>query len=181
MKHKIENSPSYYFKLVKNSEKYCIRVTSSNDESLCQHVVPAAGPKDWAGGDIAINHNGNTVATMPRGFKEFEYCWNMDVVDVANDKFQLHSSNGDGACITSLSININQLLVGKNSNLPSFWIDGNDQYCLDDFMSSSQITIQNGQISSSVCKPLDQDGVFYVNPFEADGKLSTTSKRHGLN
>ena len=107
---------------------------------------------------------------MPRGFKEFEYCFNMDFVDVANDKFQLQSSNGDGACITSLSININQLLVGKNSNLPSFWIDGNDQYCLDDFVSSSQITIQNGQISSSVCKPLGQDGVIYVDPFEADGK-----------
>ena len=95
-------------------------MTSSDDESLCQHIVPAAGPKDWAGGDIAIKHNGETVATIPRGLKEFEYCLDMDDVDVPNDKFQLQSSNGDGACITSLSININQLLVGKNSNLPSF-------------------------------------------------------------
>ena len=77
----------------------------------------------------------------------------MDDVDVSNDKFQLQSSSGDGVCITSLSININQLFVGKNNNLPSFWIDGNDHYCLDDFMSTSQITIQNEQVISSLCKP----------------------------
>ena len=145
-------------------------MTSSDDESLCQHAQPNAGPKDWAGGDIAIKHNGETVATIPSGFKEFEYCLDMDDVDVPNDKFQLQSSNGDGACITSLSININQLLVGKNSNLPSFWIDGSDQYCLDNFMSSSQITIQNGQVNSSVCKPMGQDGVIYVDPTEEDSK-----------
>ena len=39
---------------------------SSNDEALCQHAAPTAGPKNWAGGDIAIKHNGETVATMTR-------------------------------------------------------------------------------------------------------------------
>ena len=107
---------------------------------------------------------------MPAASTEFEYCLDMDDIDLSNDKFQLQSSSADGVCITSLSINSKQLFVGKNNNLPIFWIDGNDQYCLDDFMSSSQITIQNGQIYSSVCKPLDQDGVIYVDPFEADGK-----------
>jgi hypothetical protein len=150
------------------NEKYCIRVTSSDDESLCQHVVTGAGPKDSAGGDILIKHNGDTIATMPRGFKEFEHCLELDEIDVANDKFQLQSSNGDGACITSLAININQLLVGKNNNLPSFWIDGNDQYCLENFMSTSQITIQNGQVNSSTCKPMNQDGVVYIDPTEED-------------
>ena len=127
-------------------------MTSSNDESLCQHARPGAGPKDWAGGDIAIKHNGETVATMPSGFEEFEYCLNMDDIDLANDELQFQSSSGDGVCITSLSINNNQLFVGKNNNLPSFWIDGNDQYCLDDFMSTSQIIIQNEQVISSLCK-----------------------------
>ena len=139
-------------------------MTSSNDESLCQHAVPAAGPKDWAGGDIELKHNGKTIATMPRGFKEFEHCLDMDDVDLPNDKFQLQSSNGDGACITSLSININQLLVGKNSNLPSFWIDGNDQYCLDDFMSTSQITLQNEQVISSICKQNGKSRTSFINP-----------------
>ena len=127
-------------------------MTSSNDESLCQHPVPTGGPKDWAGSDILIKQNGVNVATMPAATTEFEYCLNMDDIDIANDEFQLQSSSEDGVCITSLSINSNQLFVGKNNNLPSFWIDGNDQYCLDDFMSTSQITIQNDQVISSICK-----------------------------
>ena len=128
-------------------------MTSSNDESLCQHAHPKFGPQHWAGGDIAIKHNGETVATMPSGFEEFEYCLNMGDIDIANDELQFQSSSGDGVCITSLSIDNIPLFVGKNNNLPSFWIDENDQYCLDDFMSTSQITIQNGQAISSLCKP----------------------------
>ena len=62
------------------------------------------------------------------------------------------------------------LLTLQNTIRPSFWIDGNDQYCLDDFMSSSQITIQNGQVNSSVCKPMGQDGVIYADPTEEDSK-----------
>ena len=126
-------------------------MTSSNDESLCQHIVPNADP-NWAESDIVIKHNGVNVTTMPAAFTEFEYCFDMDVIDIANDEFQLQSSSEDGVCITSLSINSNQLFVGKNNNLPSFWIDENDQYCLDDFMSTSQITIQNEQVISSICK-----------------------------
>ena len=127
-------------------------MTSSNDESLCQHVVLNADPNSWAGSDIVIKHNGVNVTTMPAASTEFEYCFDMDDIDIANDEFQLQSSSEDGVCITSLSINSNQLFVGKNNNLPSFWIDGNDQYCLDDFMSTSQITIQNDQVISSICK-----------------------------
>ena len=127
-------------------------MTSSNDESLCQHVLPNADPNSWAGGDIVIKHNGVNVTTMPAASTEFEYCFDMDDIDIANDEFQLQSSSEDGVCITSLSINSNQLFVGKNNNLSSFWIDGNDQYCLDDFMSTSQITIQNDQVISSICK-----------------------------
>ena len=91
----------------------------------------------------------------------------------------MQSTETNGACITSLSMitkfdsqgpNVKQVLVGKNDNLPSFWMDQNDQYCLDNLMSSSQITIQNGQVNSSVCKPMGQDGVIYVDPSEEDSK-----------
>ena len=49
------------------------------------------------------------LKTSLSGFNEFEHCLDMDNVDVANDKFQLQSSNDDGACITNLSINNNQV------------------------------------------------------------------------
>ena len=74
-----------------------------------------------------------------------------------NDIFQLESlascsSGCDGVCITSLSIGGDQVLVGENNNLTSFWIDGDQNYCMDDFMSSPQIQIKNGQVISSKCK-----------------------------
>ena len=106
----------------------------------------------WDGDDITIKHNGNTIATIPAGFKEFDYCLHIDDVDVTNDEFQLQSTGSDGVCITSLFINFNPLLVGANNNLQSFWIDSNDKYCSDEYMSSSEITIQNGQVISSTCK-----------------------------
>ena len=89
---------------------------------------------------------------MPAGFSEFEHCLNNDDVDVANDEFQLQSTSGDGVCITSLSINGNPILVGASNNLQSFWIDSDGSYCLDNFMSSSQITIRNGRVISLTCK-----------------------------
>ena len=145
-----------------NLERYCIRVTSSNDESLCQHVIPNAGPNSWAGSDIVIKHNGVTVTTMPAASTGFEYC--LDDIDIAVDELQLQSSSENGVCITSLSINRNQLFVGKNNNLTSFWIDGNDQYCLDDFMSTSQITLQNEQVISSICKQNGKSRTSFINP-----------------
>ena len=89
---------------------------------------------------------------MPSGFREFEHCLKNDDVDVANDEFQLQSTSDNGVCITSLSINGNPLLVGRSNNLQNFWIDSNEQDCLDNFISSSQITIQNGQVIYSTCK-----------------------------
>ena len=121
---------------------------------LCQHPSDPdrTGPKYWAGSEIIIKHNGHTIATMPAGFREFEHCLNIDDVDVTNDEFQLQSTSDDAVCITSLSINRNPLLVGKSNNLQNFWIDSNEPYCSDHFMSSSQITIRNGQVISSTCK-----------------------------
>ena len=54
-------------------------------------------------------------------------------------------------CITGLYIDGRQILVGKNTDQPSFWIDGNSFRCQDDNMKLSQITIQNGEIISSDC------------------------------
>ena len=82
----------------------------------------------------------------------------MDAENVTmNDIFQLESLDScswgcDGVCITSLSIGGDQVLVGENNNLPSFWIDRDQNYCMDDFMSSPQIKIRNGQVISSKCK-----------------------------
>ena len=68
----------------------------------------------------------------------------MDQIDIKNDQFQLERTTTDGVCITSLTVNGKQMLVGKNNDLQSFWIDGDDNNCLDDFASTTQITIQNG-------------------------------------
>ena len=121
---------------------------------MCQHPLfpNGNGPDYWDGSEIIIKHNGQTIATMPAGFTEFEHCLNNDDVDVANDEFQLQSTSGNGVCITSLSINDNPILVGASNNLQNFWIDSDGSYCLDNFMSSSQITIRNGQVISSTCK-----------------------------
>ena len=69
-----------------------------------------------------------------------------------NDKFQLQSSNSDGVCISSLEMNGKQILVGKQNNQKTFWLDGDQNRCQTDSMITSQITIQNGQILSSKCK-----------------------------
>ena len=132
-----------------------MRVTSSGDQSLCQHMKKEESPEDFAGGDIEINHNGVKIATMERGLKFFQ-CWNQEDIDVSNDEFQLKSSDGDGTCITSLIINGNQLLIGKKNH-------GHDRHCLDDFMSLSQITFKNGQVISADCKSMDQDEVIHYS------------------
>jgi len=158
---------------INRNQKYCLRMTSSRDEALCQHAVNGAGPKDWAGGDITIKHNSKTVAIIPSGFEDFEYCFNE--VDVSNDKIQLQSSNSDGVCITSLSINDKKLFVGKHNEQQSFWMDRriDKQFCSDDFISTSDITIQNGQVISSTCKRLNP-------PAESDDKITIYSRGHIL-
>ena len=118
-----------------------------------------------------IQHNGHTIAALPEGFREFEHCLSLDDVDVANDEFQLQSTSGNGVCITSLSINGNPLLVGGSNNLQNFWIDSNEPYCLDHFMSSSQITIRNGQVISSTCK----GSLFIITNYSIVSKISKIS------
>ena len=54
-------------------------------------------------------------------------------------------------CVTSLVVNGEKMFVGQNGDQPSFWIDGDQQYCGQDYMSTTEITIQNGNIVSSEC------------------------------
>ena len=133
-------------------------MTSSEDFELCQHFdhPDGSGPSLYTGDAIAIKHNDETIATIPAGFTEFEYCLDTNNVTM-DDIFQLESLAScswgcDGVCITSLSIGGDQVLVGENNNLTSFWIDKDQNYCLDDFMSSPQIKIKNGKVISSQCK-----------------------------
>ena len=93
---------------------------------------------------------------MERSSQEFIQCWNQEDFDVSNDEFQLKSSDGDETCITSLIVNGNQLLLGKNNH-------GHDRHCLDDFMSLSQISFKNGQVNSADCKPMHQDEVIHYS------------------
>jgi len=125
----------------------CLRVTSSEHETLCQGP-DGWEPHHWPGDEITMKYNGETVATINQGFQDFEYCINS--FDHANDKLQLENDGYNAVCITSLSINGEQLLVGKNNDLQSFWMS-KGQICDDDFMSTEEITIQNGKVISSIC------------------------------
>ena len=130
--------------------KYSIKVTSSADQNLC--TGNGASASNWLGGAINLIINGEWKDSLQRGFNEFEYCAAWDEIDVENDKIQLHSTSTDGVCITSLALNGNEMLVGKFDDQPSFWIDGDQKNCMDDHMSTPQITFKNGEVLSSQCK-----------------------------
>ena len=117
------------------------------DEKLCSGGGNKAN--NWLGGDIYLNQNGRTIATTKYGFLNFEHC----VGAARDDEFQLQASNDDGVCITSLSVNDKQLLVGKNNDLPNFWMNQRNPKCTKSHMTTSQITVKNGEIFSSQCKP----------------------------
>ena len=106
--------------------------------------------KNWLGGEIKVFHGNKKVDVIPHGFLDYEYCtfaWK-------TSQFHLKSTSVDGVCITSLSFNGKQLLVGKNDDQESFWInkDESKRKCLDNHMQTSSITIENGYIVESQCK-----------------------------
>ena len=84
------------------------------------------------------------IKPLPRSFNEFKHCFISQQIDRENDIIQLESTSSDGVCITSLKIDGRQILVGKNKDMQSFWIDSNDNKCLDNFTGTTQLTIQNG-------------------------------------
>ena len=54
--------------LFEHLDPYCILVTSSKDEDLCQHYTQpnGDGPKYAYGSEINLNHNNILVAKIPR-------------------------------------------------------------------------------------------------------------------
>ena len=51
-------------------------------------------------------------------------------------------------------MNNEQVFVGKNDDLKVFSLDGNSNTCQEHKMSTSLLTIQNGNAISSICKGL---------------------------
>ena len=86
------------------------------------------------------------MTTIPSGFTDFEYCIDMDDVDIENDEFKMLASGNDGVCINSLYVNNKRILVGKNNDLTSFAFDQPDSPgCNDHTWKISSLKIQNGQ------------------------------------
>ena len=103
--------------------------------------------KNWPGDQVYFKVNGETVATLEYEFQTFDYCLGSE-----DDEFQLESSGNNGVCITSLIVNGEKMQFGANNDLSSFWIESQrSNFCLEDAMSTSQITIKNGKIQSSEC------------------------------
>ena len=121
---------------------YCLVIKSNGQQPCNNH---------WRGGEIYLKINGELHLILNEGFEEEEYCLPMHQVDIENDQIQLQSSNDNAVCISSFEVNGQQLLVGNSNSQKFFWIDGNQNRCDDNFMSTPQITIQNGKVISSKC------------------------------
>lgn len=135
---------------VESCTDFCINVTSGLDQGLCDHPRWPAAWENWSGGDIALNHNGNEVGTLERGFTDFEYCMPRWSVDIENDEFQLSTEHTKGVCVTSFTVDGQPIGVGPARDIPSFWLD-NNQDCFDSFVSTTELTVKNGQVASSYC------------------------------
>ena len=104
------------------------------------------------GGLIILRINGERKETIQSGVEEFRYDLFSDDFSVENDQIQLQSTGIKGACVKSLKINENQILVGKNKDMSVFLMDENNNQCSENIMSTSQIIIQNEEVISSECE-----------------------------
>ena len=84
------------------------------------------------------------MKTQYSAFTDFEHCFHLTQIDTKNDELKLESTSSDGVCITSLTVDGKQLLVGKNGDMKTFWIDGDQKGCFAEFTSTPQVTIKNG-------------------------------------
>lgn len=112
-------------------------------------------------------HNGIEVKIIPSKFSYFKFCFPIADIDFKNDKFKLQSSGQDGVshfsqyindlmslfevCISGLWMNDDQILVGRNKDLPYFVLDSTDNFCTSNKMRTNSITIQNGKVIESQC------------------------------
>ena len=134
--------------------QYCVKVTSG-DDAACRAF---SKDPDWWGDDIELHFKTkdftNHVATLERRETEMEFCLPIDQVNIMDDVFTLKAT-GMGVCITSLTVNNEKLLVGKNNDQDFFWLD--DLYlwgaeCTDEYMLGDVLQIQNGRVYKSACK-----------------------------
>ena len=51
---------------------------------------------EYTGGRISFNRNGVSKAIIPAGFEDFEYCFQVEDIDIENDKFQLQLLDDNG-------------------------------------------------------------------------------------
>ena len=95
-------------------------------------------------------------ATIRKRFTDFEYCIAKNDIDIENDTFKFFASGDNAVCITSLHVDGKQIFVGKNDDLGSFklTVPSNrwPSICSEDNMSTSSLTIKNGEVIQSQCK-----------------------------
>ena len=116
-----------------------------------QKILNPTKPSSWSGADINLSVDGVIKKVLPTAFTEMEYCLPFSNSD---KEIGFQSTGENGVCITSLTVNENQIFVGKFNNLSYFWIDDNHNECIDENMSTPYLTIKNGEITSSFCKGL---------------------------
>lgn len=133
-----------------HDHKFCIKMTASLDEDLCKDS------NIWVGGPLSITQNGNNIGSMNRGTKEFKLCLDSDDIDIENDVFKFTRTTNyspeaitSAVCITSLSFDGTDLFDGSNGKQPNFRIDVDDNGCTDDLVPTQEITIKNGNVTSS--------------------------------
>ena len=126
-------------------------MTSSRDSDLCVYID---GRRTAGEGDaVEIFQNSNKIGTMSKGTKMFKLCLDYGQFDIENDVFKLASTGTDGVCIERLSMDGNDIFLGPNDNKATFWFDGNDNMCTDDFVATDELIIQNKTVVSSACDP----------------------------
>ena len=54
-------------------------------------------------------------------------------------------------CISDLYINDEQIIVGKNNDLPNFIMSSEQNICTAEQVRTSLITVKNGKVISSSC------------------------------
>ena len=103
-------------------------------------------------GGIVLKYNNDLIASLTNGFQDFQYCSKLTSNELEKSYFQLKSTTAYDFRITGLFWNGTKLLVGKNGDNQSFWLNQNKTMCLDNKMITDEITIKNGNVITSSCK-----------------------------
>ena len=87
-----------YLNGFEDSSQYCIRLTSSNDQTLCRGEE-GSWLGQWKGDVLELLQNGEVIHLFQKQFTDEEKCLSIDEVDIINDVFQLRSVGTDGVSI----------------------------------------------------------------------------------